>query len=186
MTPNPPPESSTDRSASALRIARHSSGPLWPLGSRETGCTLTIAAAPETVFKFFSNPQHLRRLGADHLLIEPQPDGGLLCLMTWKDETFRFPAGIAERRDGELLRWKTSDDAPSAAELALRFQPAPAGRGTEVDADLTWTAPMGAFEAALARLRGAHPRPVMMRLLRRARMFIETGEIAVSGPGEDS
>ncbi len=62
----------------------------------------------------------------------------------------------------------------------MRFQPAPAGRGTEVKVVVEYNPPGGAIAAAAAKLFGEAPEQQIADDLRRFKQFMEAGEIATT------
>lgn len=98
------------------------------------------------------------------------------------------PAGVKVEWDaestadkhGELIAWKSIPEAQIPNTGEVRFQDAPAGRGTEVHVHLTYNPPGGAAGAAVAKLLGGEPDQTVREDLRRFKRLLETGEIATT------
>ena len=96
--------------------------------------------------------------------------------VTWHAET------TFDRRP-ERLAWRSVDGLPN--EGVVVFRPAPGGRGTEVDVELSFDPPGGPFGNAVARLFGEHPDQQVADDLRRFKQILETGEIVRSDSNPD-
>jgi uncharacterized membrane protein len=94
--------------------------------------------------------------------------------------TIEWDAEITEDVAGQRIAWRSVDGAEVANEGAVRFEPAPGGRGTEVHVELTYSPPGGALGSLVAKLFGEEPGQQVSDDLRRFKQLIETGEIARS------
>lgn len=77
----------------------------------------------------------------------------------------------------QQLGWRTLDDADIAHAGVVHFAPATGGRGTRVQVDLNYAAPLGKTGARIAQLLGEEPSLQVAQDLRRFKQLIETGEI---------
>ncbi len=93
--------------------------------------------------------------------------------------TVEWDAEIVDDRPDELIAWRAVGGQVAHAGL-VRFQPAPAGRGTQVTVEMEYTPPAGAAGAKLAQLFGAAPGQRLREDLRRFKQLMETGEILLS------
>jgi uncharacterized membrane protein len=93
--------------------------------------------------------------------------------VTWESE-------IVVDEPGQLLAWKSVEDADILNEGRVEFRTAPGGRGTEVRAFIAFDPPMGAVGRAIAALQERDPHIQARRDLRRFKQLIETGEIATA------
>jgi uncharacterized membrane protein len=84
---------------------------------------------------------------------------------------------IVEDRPGELLRWVSIEGSMPSAEGSVRFQPAPADRGTEVTLRLRFDPPGGALGDAAMRRLGVVPDALASKALHRFKSLVETGEV---------
>jgi uncharacterized membrane protein len=87
-------------------------------------------------------------------------------------------------RPNELIAWRSLPGSEVENGGAVRFKPAPGGRGTEVIVHVHFSPPAGALGAGIARLFGQHPDQQLQDDLRRFKQVMETGEIARSEASE--
>jgi uncharacterized membrane protein len=87
---------------------------------------------------------------------------------------------VAERRQGQLVRWRWLEEDSVRGEGAVSFRAAPGQRGTEVSFELFYDAPGGTPGRWLQRLMGTEPRQQLTRDLHRLRQLLEAGEIATT------
>ncbi|WP_414575390.1 SRPBCC family protein [Anabaena sp. CCY 9402-a] len=91
-----------------------------------------------------------------------------------------WDADILEDRENELITWASVEGADIENSGFVRFQPAPANRGTEVKVVLEYNPPGGTLAAIFAKLFGEEPEQQIGDELRRFKMLMETGEIATT------
>lgn len=94
--------------------------------------------------------------------------------------TVEWEAETVEDLPGERLSWRSVAGSEVANAGTVTFEPAPAGRGTEVRVHLEYNPPGGALGAAVAKLFGEEPNQQLADDLRRFKQLVETGEIARS------
>ena len=92
-----------------------------------------------------------------------------------------WDAEVTEDRPNELIAWRTLDGAPLPHSGAVRFEPAPAGRGTVVTVELEYS-PSGALAATAAKLAGYAPEQQVQEDLRRFKQLMETGLVVMAQP----
>ncbi|MGK4008112.1 SRPBCC family protein [Sorangium sp. So ce1036] len=185
------------RGVSGRRPARASGGPLAPrapllragqraarlLGARPPAATrvsrgVTIARPADELYRFFRDFENLPRF-MEHLtrveVIDDRrsrwtaraPGGGSV---SWRAE-------ILEDRENELIAWRSREPADIENAGAVRFTPAPGGRGTEVHVTLDYGAPAGALGRVVAKVFGEEPDQQLGDDLRRFKQLMEAGEI---------
>lgn len=93
-----------------------------------------------------------------------------------------FETEITEEVPGEVIAWRSSDDADVKHSGRILFRDAPDGRGTEVEAAITYVPPGGRLGQLLAKLAGREPEIQTRRELKRFKQLMETGEIADAAP----
>jgi uncharacterized membrane protein len=107
--------------------------------------------------------------------------------------TVKGPAGRSVHWDavihneipGELIAWKSAEDADVPNAGSVHFTDAPGGRGTEVRVVIEYDPPAGKLGVAVARLFGEEPGVQVREDLRRFKQLVETGEMPVSEvPGQ--
>lgn len=126
----------------------------------------------DRILAFWRDPANLPRLVGRPSAVAPQPDGSFVWTLGRGAERLRLHLRLREDPAGEALVWESPPGAEIAAEARLALRDAPGGRGTLVSAEIRRPAGLGAGEAE-AELREA---------LRRFRMLVEAGEIAVAAP----
>jgi len=94
--------------------------------------------------------------------------------------TVEWDAEITGDVAGELLAWRSLDNAPIYSEGDVRFTPAPGGRGTEIHVTLRYSMAAPRLAVAAARYFGAHPSERLDDELRRFKQVAETGEVVRS------
>ena len=95
-------------------------------------------------------------------------------------QTVEWDAEIVEDRPNELIAWRTLEGSDIRHEGSVRFDKAPADRGTEVHVGLRYDAPGGKAGAAIASLFGEEPTQQIGDDLRRLKQVLETGEVVRS------
>jgi uncharacterized membrane protein len=95
-------------------------------------------------------------------------------------QTVEWDAEIVEDRAPEYISWRSIDGSDIRHEGSVRFDEAPADRGTEVHVDLRYDAPGGQAGAAIAKLFGEEPTQQIGDDLRRLKQVLETGEVVRS------
>ncbi len=94
--------------------------------------------------------------------------------------TVEWDAEITDDVPGMLIAWRSLDGASVDNSGAVRFSPAPAGRGTEINVEIRYSPPGGAVGSLVAKLFGEEPNQQISDALRRFKQLLETGEIARS------
>ena len=95
-------------------------------------------------------------------------------------QTLAISAQITERVEDELLAWASTEASDVQASGRVVFRDAPAGRGTEMEAEVTYTPPLGEVGRWIGKVFQNDPIIQGRRELRRFKMLMETGEIATS------
>jgi len=146
-----------------------------------TGKTVTIAKPRAEVFAFWRDFSNLARFMESIEAVTQGADG----IQTW---TIKAPLGasvavttrLVNERDGEQIAWRSTEDSAVDTEGKVMFRDAPAGRGTVVEAIISWKPRGGEAGRLLAMLFQQDPTTQARRDLKRMKMLIETGEIATS------
>jgi uncharacterized membrane protein len=140
--------------------------------------SLNINRSPETCYRFwrdFANfPNFMQHVDEVRMLDATRSH--------WK---VRAPLGRQVEWTAELvsdvpsqqLGWRTVDDAAITHAGVVRFAPGTGGRGTRIQVDLDYAAPLGKAGMRLAQLMGEEPSLQVAQDLRRFKQLIETGEI---------
>jgi uncharacterized membrane protein len=140
--------------------------------------SITVGKSPEECYRYwrsFENlPRFMRNLHSVRHLDERRSHwvarGPMATRLEWTSE-------ITADRPGEELAWRTLEDSGAAHAGSVRFEVAPAGRGTVVRVSLHYSPLGGVLGAGLVRLLGHDPQSSIREDLRRFKQVMETGEI---------
>lgn len=144
--------------------------------------SITINRPAEELYRFwrdFENlPQFMKHLDS----VQVHADG---LRSHWRANapagtTVEWDAEMVEDRPGEMIAWKSLDNADVENAGSVRFEPAPGGRGTIVRVQMTYRPPGGKVGALVAKLFGEEPEQQVGEDLRRFKQVIETGEVVRS------
>jgi len=89
----------------------------------------------------------------------------------------QWEAETTEDRPNELIAWRSIEGTTVQNSGSVRFDAAPADRGTLVRVELTYRPPAGVVGATIAKLLGEEPELQLEEDLRRLKQVMETGEI---------
>lgn len=143
--------------------------------------SITINSSPETLYRFWRNfenlPQFMIHLQEVRVLDERRSHwvtkGPAGTQVEWDAE-------ITDDRPNELIAWQSTTNATVPNSGVVRFEPAPAGRGTVVRVDIEYRPPAGAIGRIVAKLFGEEPTQQIVGDLARFKQVIETGEVVRS------
>ena len=141
--------------------------------------TLTINCPPARAYQFWRNLENLPRFmnflesvqagedGRSHWIVKAPPG----ITLTWDAEI------VADEPD-KLIRWQTLPSTTAVQHSGeVRFKSAPAGRGTEVTADLRYEPPGGVVGEAFGYLTNGVTEQLIREQVRRFKAVLETGEV---------
>lgn len=94
--------------------------------------------------------------------------------------TVEWDAEIINEEENRLIAWRSVGDADVQSAGSVRFEEAPAGRGTQVQVKIEYMPPAGAAGALVARLFQEEPSQQVKDDLRRLKQLLETGEVATT------
>jgi len=89
----------------------------------------------------------------------------------------QWDAEIWDEQVGEFISWRSMPGSALTMEGTVRFEAAPANRGTFLRAVTRFDHPAGQLGRAVAKLFGKDPSFLMQQDLRRFKALVETGEI---------
>jgi uncharacterized membrane protein len=143
---------------------------------------ITIARPVAEVYAFWRRLENFP-LFMNNIVSVTERGGGQ---STW---IARGPAGkaweweseILEDRPNELLVWRSLPGSEVHHHGAVRFQDAPAGRGTEVRVGIEFLPPGGIAGRVVARLARRLPAHQVEEDLRRLKQMMEAGETPIAG-----
>lgn len=141
--------------------------------------TVTINKPAEELYRFWHNfgnlprfMKHLKDVKVHNNKRSHWTTSGVL------GGSVEWDADIIEDRENELIAWASVEGADVDNSGSVRFQPAPANRGTEVKVVTEYNPPGGAIASVFAKLFGEEPEQQIGDDLRRFKMLMEAGEIA--------
>jgi uncharacterized membrane protein len=88
-----------------------------------------------------------------------------------------WDAEIVTDEPDRLLSWRSAEGSDVYNSGAVRFWPAPGGKGTLIEVEMEYRPPAGKAGAMLAMLFGEEPSQQIEGDLRRFKQLIETGEV---------
>lgn len=91
-----------------------------------------------------------------------------------------WDADIVQDKEGEVIGWQSTGNADVPNGGVVRFEDAPADRGTVVRVELYYDPPAGKAGALVASLFGKEPSQQLRDDLRRFKQVMETGEVVLS------
>ncbi|WP_232702440.1 SRPBCC family protein [Halobacterium wangiae] len=155
--------------------------------NREPGATadatefeqsITVAGEAEDLADYWRDPDRLDQVVGHFATVRPvdeerrhwQVEGPLGRTVSWQSR-------IVEERPGELLRWESTAGASLPNEWSVRFEPAPADRGTEVTLRVRFDPPGGRLGGMALERFGLVPRTMVGKALHRFKSLAETGEV---------
>ncbi len=140
--------------------------------------SLNVNQSPEACYRFwrdFENfPRFMQHVEAVQVIDATrshwQVRGPFRQHLNWEAE-------LSSDVPGQQLGWRTRAGADIAHAGIVRFSPAPGQRGTRIEVDMEYHAPLGKAGVMLARMTGEEPSQQLNEDLRRFKQLIETGEI---------
>jgi uncharacterized membrane protein len=141
----------------------------------------TIARPPDEVYAFFRRLENAPRFMA---FIESVQETGAT-RSRWvarapTGQTLDWEAEILEDIPGQLIAWRSDPRALVHHAGAVRFRPAPGGRGTEVRLGVEYDPPGSAIGRSIAALFGSATEYRVDEDLRRLKQILEAGETATT------
>lgn len=144
------------------------------------GRTITINKPRAELFAFWSEFSNLSQFMQGVRNVAMEGDVARWEIAGPMGRTLTLRTTVTERRDGEFLAWRTTDASDLTASGQITLRDAPAGRGTEIEAEVTYHPPMGELGRWIGKLFQTDPLIQGRRELRRFKMLMEAGEIATN------
>jgi uncharacterized membrane protein len=143
--------------------------------------TITVNRPPEECYRYWHDFENLPRF-MDHLQSVRTTGEGR---SHW---VAKAPAGMKVEWDAEItedvpnqrIAWRSLAGADVDNSGSVRFERAPAGRGTVIKADIEYRPPAGKIGSLAAKLFGEEPGQQARADLRRFKQMLETGEITTT------
>jgi uncharacterized membrane protein len=174
-------------SRSSWRPEIDTDAPHWTLdktaqgGRAVFGKTLLVGRPRTELFAFWKDFTNFPRFMENVERVEELGDGR----SRW---SIKAPAGsevtlvnrVTEVRDGEYISWQSEPESDIANSGKVRFEDAPAGRGTYVSLIIGYDPPGGTIGRLFAKIMQREPEIQARRDLRRFKQLMETGEVTVN------
>lgn len=143
--------------------------------------TVTINRPRQQLYDFWRNFAQLPRFMQNIVSVEDAGGGRSRWTIAGPAGMhYRFESEIVEDVAGEVIAWRSLQGGDVENRGRITFRDAPAGRGTEVEAEIAWIPPYGEAGRMIAKLFQREPHIQARRDLRRFKQLMETGEIATS------
>lgn len=144
--------------------------------------TVTIQnKSPEGLYRFWHNfenlPTFMKHLKSVKVIDERRSHWITSAPL---GNSVEWDAEIVRDQENQLIAWASVEGADVENSGLVRFQPAPAGRGTEVKIVMEYRPPGGVVGAAIAKLFGEEAEQQIGDELKRFKMLMESGEIATT------
>ena len=162
------------------RPGKERAGVPYELGVR-VDKSITVQKKPEEVYSFWRNLENLPRFMKYVESVIPQGDTrSHWVVQVPRGGTYEWDAEIVNDVPNEVIGWRSLEGSQVDIGGSVRFEPAPANRGTVVRVSLQYNPPGGYIGAAIARLVGSSPAGLIQEDLRRLKQLLETGEVAAA------
>jgi len=143
--------------------------------------SVIINRTPEELYRFWRNFENLPRF-MNHLeavqVIDDKRSHWIAKAPAGR--SVEWDAEIYNEKDGEMIAWRTLENADVASAGSVHFESATGLRGTVVRVVLKYDPPAGKLGAFIARLFGENPEQQIEEDLRRFKQLMETGEVATT------
>jgi uncharacterized membrane protein len=142
---------------------------------------MTIRRPADELYRYWRDFEHLP-LFMKHLQSVRVMDDGRSHWVTNAPGggTVEWDAEIVDDKENELIMWRSLEGSDIANAGSVRFEPAPADRGTEVRVSLHYEAPGGKLGSSIAKLMGEEPSHQIFEDMMRFKMLMEAGEVATT------
>ena len=136
---------------------------------------------PDQVYRFWREFRNLPRFMQHLESVEEFGDGRSHWVATGPaGSTVEWDAQIVADDPGRVITWRSLENSDVDNAGAVRFEPAPGGRGTIVKVNIQYNPPGGVVGATVAKLFGEEPNQQLEDDMRRFKQVMEVGEVVVS------
>jgi uncharacterized membrane protein len=140
-----------------------------------------VNGSPDEVYRFWRDFQNLPRFMKHLESVQDLGDGRSHWVAKGPaGTTVEWDATIIADVPGEVITWRSLDNADVDNAGAVRFEAAPGNRGTIVKVNIQYNPPAGIVGATIAQLFGEEPEQQLDDDLRRFKQVLEVGEVVVS------
>lgn len=157
---------------------RSAPGALRRDGSVRVEHTLTINRSPEECYRLWRSSEALPRFMKHVESVQSLDERRQHWVVKGPGGTkVEWDAEITRDEPGTLIAWQSLPDSEVRNSGAIRFLPAPGGRGTFVSVTMQYEPPGGALGKTVAMLMGEDPQVTVKEDMRRFKALLETGEV---------
>jgi uncharacterized membrane protein len=137
----------------------------------------TIDCPPRDLYTFWRDPSNLPRV-MTHVKSVTDLGGGRTHWVASAPagRTVEWEAEIINDVPNQIIAWQSLEGSDIENAGSVRFQPAPGGRGTELQVTLEYNPPGGTAGALIAKMFGQEPNQQVDADLRRFKQLMEAGE----------
>jgi uncharacterized membrane protein len=147
-----------------------------------SGYAVTINRPRAELYAFWRDFQNLPSFMENIEKVEPTgADRAVWTIKAPAGQTLAIETRIVTDRPDELIAWRSVEGAPVETEGRVAFRDA-GPRGTLVQAIVAYKPPAGSAGKLIAKLFGREPAIQGRQELKRLKMLMETGEIAIAKP----
>ena len=140
--------------------------------------SVTVLQPAGDLYDYWRDPDHLNRIMGPFVEVTAAgEDRYWWSVATPLGRRIQWETELVEDRPGELLRWRSDEDATVPNEGSVHFRSAPGDRGTEVTLRLRVDPPGGRVGRTAMGLLGIVPETLASKALYRFKSLAETGEI---------
>ncbi|HET7114765.1 MAG TPA: SRPBCC family protein [Pyrinomonadaceae bacterium] len=155
------------------------------LSSSNTGIhangSCIVNRPPDEVYKFWREFRNLPRFMEHLVSVEELTDERSHWVAKGPaGTTVEWDAMIVADEPGRVITWRSLENSDVDNAGAVRFEPAPGGRGTIIKVNIQYNPPGGVVGATVAKLFGEEPNQQLEDDLRRFKQVMEVGEVLVS------
>ena len=144
------------------------------------GRTITINRPRAELFAFWADFANLPRFMQSLDSITVKDDVAIWKIAAPLGRFLQMETRMTANIENEVLSWASTENSEMKAEGKVTFKDAPAGRGTELEVELSYVPPLGELGRLIGKLFQTDPLIQGRRELRRFKMLMETGEIATN------
>jgi uncharacterized membrane protein len=161
-----------------IRRSRGNSGQVGD-GAIHLRETVTIDRPAEELYRFWRNFENLPRFMAHLHEVQPVGENQWRWVVSGPlGSRLEWTAEIMNETPDQLIAWRSLGGGDVESAGTVRFEPAPAGRGTIVKVEMQYRPPAGKVGATIARLLGVGPEKQVGVDLHRFKQLMEAGEVS--------
>jgi len=154
-------------------------------GYEVVGHAVTINRPRHELYAFWRDFENLQRFMENVERIQPTgEDRAVWTIKAPAGQTVDVETHVVEDRPDELIAWRSVEGSDIDAEGRVHFRDA-GERGTIVEAIIAYKPPAGPVGKMIAKLFQREPNIQGRQELKRFKMLMETGEIAVANAEQD-